>query len=534
MAWPFSKRTAEPVLAPQRAEPEFRESSIPKIARRRTFAPGSRGRRYYDGGGSDRHTTGWTKTPLSADEIIDRNQAVLVARSREQAANNDYLKSFIRNCDLNVVGPKGIILSAQAKDESGTLDNAANEALQAWWRKWSLGKNCDIKGRRSFRMLCKAAIKTAAKDGEFMFREIRGRAAPMGYALQTIDPQRCPVDYNIDNLKNGRFIRQGIEFTREGRAVAYWFRSKTHSHYTATEHRLERVPADQIIHGFIEEIEGQRRGIPWAATSLWRLNQLHEFEKAALVNARMGASVGGFLEWDKDEGPMIEPEEDGEEHEEAFIEPEAGVFQELAPGLRHKAFDSRYPTGDFTPFHKAMLRGAGSGMGVAYVNFANDLEGVNFSSIRQGVLNEREHWMDLQEWLIETLVDRAYQAALEIALLKGIVTNGKIRLRAERVAKYRNVLWQPRRWAWVDPTKDINAEVTAMENMLTSPSEIIRKSGRDPTAVWQAFAADIEAMKQASIPENIIMATLFKNGGPIAPRSAPPKKKEGITDDETD
>jgi lambda family phage portal protein len=247
----------------------------------------------------------------------------------------------------------------------------------------------------------------------------------------------------------------------------------------------------------------------------------------------MGASVGGFLEWDKDEGPAIE-EDDGEDYEETFIEPEAGVFQELAPGLRHKSFDSRYPSGEFTPFHKAMLRGAGAGMGVAYVNFANDLEGVNFSSIRQGVLNERDHWMDLQEWLIETLVDRAYQAALEIGLLMGLVTNGQIRLRAERIEKYRNVLWQARRWAWVDPQKDISAEVTAMENMLTSPSEIIRKSGRDPTAVWQAFAADIEAMKQANIPENIIMATLFKNGGPIAPRPAPPKKNEDNPDDETD
>lgn len=536
MAWPFSKSTrgdfsaARPEPSVQRVEPEYRPSTFPKVSRRRSFTPGIRGRRFYDGGGNDRHTSGWTKTPLSADEVIDRNQRVLVARSREQAANNDYMKSFLRLTEQNVVGPKGVILSAQAKDGDGNLDQAANDALEDWWRTWSRGTNCDIKGRRSFRLLCKAAIKTAAKDGEFMFREIRGAAAPMGYALQTIDPQRCPVDYNVDNLPNGRFIRQGIEYSREGRALAYFFRSKDHNIYTSDGQPLERVPADEIIHGFIEDIEGQRRGIPWAATSLWRLNQLHEFEKAALINARMGASVGGFLEWDPEQGPDID--DDGDDaYEETYIEAEAGVFQELQPGLKHKAFDSRYPTGEFTSFHKAMLRGAGAGMGVAYVNFANDIEGVNFSSIRQGVLSEREHWMDLQEWLIEILIDRVYQAALEVALLKGLVKSGRTRLRPEHIGKYRNVIWQPRRWAWVDPQKDIGAEVTAKDNLLTSPSEIIRKSGRDPVAVWKSLAADIKAMQSAGVPEKFIMATLFKGSGAKPTPDKPEKKDE--TDDET-
>lgn len=532
MAWPFSKtRNVDTTVSVVE-----RPTSIPKVSRR-IRNRGHVARRSYDAGETDRFSTNWTTTPLCADQVIDRNQRILVARSREQSAKNDYMKAYLRLVEQNLVGEKGFILQAQAKDPSGKLDTAANDALEAWWRKWQRAENCDITGRRNFRRTCKIAAKTAAKDGEFMIREITGSAAPMGYALQLLDPQRCPVDYSVDKLSGGRFIRQGIEFSAEGRPLAYYFQTSdpAHSGYAFNGSSLQRIPADEIIHGFLEDIVGQRRGIPWAATSLWRLNQLSGFEKSALTNARMGASVGGFLEWEKDEGPddhgsdISDGDGEFEDDEELYIEPEGGVFQELPPGLKHKAFQSQYPSGEFTPFHKAMVRGAGAGMGVSYVSLANDLEGVNFSSIRQGVIDEREHWMDLQEWLIEILVDRVYQRALKAALLRGLVKKDGIRLRPEKVEKYLDVFWQAKRWAWVDPLKDIKAETEAMANLLTAPSDIIRRKGQDPQTVWKTIGNDIASMRDADIPDEIIAALLTKSGPLAAPQTQP--KPEGGDDE---
>jgi len=505
------------------------ESTIPKIARS-TRSP-QRARRSFDAGENSRLTSGWTTTPLTADQVIDRNLRPLVARSREEAANNDYMKSFLRLCRQNVVGSRGVVLQAQARDENGTLDRGANEALEIWWKKWCRAENSDIRGRRSFRLQLQNAVNTAAKDGEFMFREIRGKAAgPMGYALQSLDPQRCPVDYNVERLNGGRFVRQGIEYTREGRPVAFYFMrgDMAHTGYTFGGRSLDRVAAGEIIHGFRDDIEGQRRGLPWAATSLWRLHMLGGFEKAALTNARIGASSSGFLEWADGEGPDVDEALDDEE---VFLEAEGGTFQELPPGLRMKEFKPQYPAGEFAPFRKAMLQGAGAGMGVAYVSFANDLEGVNFSSIRQGVLDEREHWMDLQEWLIETLVDRAYRGALEMGLLLGVVKGNGITLRPERREKYEAVLWQPRRWPWVDPTKDVNAEILSKNNLLTAPSDIIRRRGQDPDAVWRQTAADLESMRDAGLPDEFIFATLAPSAQGI---SAPSKAKKTEDSDDED
>jgi lambda family phage portal protein len=494
------------------------------------------GRRFYDAAETDSSSTNWTTTPLTADQVVDRNQRILVARSREQSAGNDYMKAFLRLVGQNIVGSRGIILQAQAREggSGSALDQEANDAIESWWTEWSRAENCDVRGKRSFRLICKSIVNTAAKDGEYMVRVLSGNSAgPMGFSLQTLDPQRCPVDYNIDRLPDGAFVRQGIEFSREGRPLAYYFgrSDPASSGYTHNGSALDRVPADQIIHGFVEDIEGQRRGIPWAATALWRLNQMKGFERAALINARSTAKMGGFLEWETGDGP--DRDDAFDEDEVLELEREEGVYQELPPGLRVKEANGQYPSGEFTPFHKAMLRGAGAGMGVSYVSLGNDLEGVNFSSIRQGVLDEREHWMDLQEWLIEGFVDRVYRKALRVALLRRLVRGPNGPLPASGLSSYQTALWQARRWPWVDPQRDINAEVTAKDNLLSAPSEIIRRQGRDPRSVWRQTAADIADMKAAGLSDDMIRSAILGTKA-IATDATTAPKNSGDSGDEDD
>ena len=95
------------------------------------------------------------------------------------------------------------------------------------------------------------------------------------------------------------------------------------------------------------------------------------------------------------------------------------------------------------------------------------------------------------------------------------------------------MLWQARRWPWVDPTKDVSAEVESKNNLLTAPSEIIRKQGRDPSAVWKQTASDIQEMRNAKIPDEFIMASIL-GAKPSAPAPAPPPATEEPGDDETD
>lgn len=500
------KRSAAPVQSvPMDAEPTN--------AGRRHGTIGRHLARMFDAAQADRLTASWPTTPLPADNIIRRHQRILVARSREQASNNDYAKAFLRMVRQNIIGPHGVRLQAQSRDPNGSLDALANDAIEAAFREWGRAENCDVTGRQTWRSLQSTLVTSAAKDGEFMVRKIYGAdAGPWGFALQVLDPQRCPVDHDQERRSDGTFVRHGIEFNRFGRPLAYYFTTtdERESDYWYGGRRFIRIPANEIVHGFLPDIVGQKRGLPWMATALWRMQMLGGFEKAALVNARVAASKGGFFQWREGYGP------EQEEDDELVMDAEPGSFQELPAGAEFKEWNPQYPSGEFAPFVKSALRGIASGLGVAYNNLANDLEGVNFSSIRQGALDEREGWKELQEWLIEQLIEPVFREWLPRALLSGRITlpNGGT-LKAERLAKYQAVSWQPRRWQWIDPRADVAAAIDMKNNLMGSFGQFIRDQGRDPDTVWREIAQDIEQMRKAGIPEDYIMQAMGRKFAPV-------------------
>src|SRR5690606_38940312 len=128
-------------------------------------------------------------------------------------------------------GPQGIVLQAQVKkSRGGKLDAAANEAIEAAWAEWCKPANCDVTGKRSLWKIQRLAMNTVVRDGEFIIRKVFGAdAGPWGFAVQLIDPQRLPPDYDVSRLPNGGFIRHGIEFNRYGRAMYFHFGSEDES-----------------------------------------------------------------------------------------------------------------------------------------------------------------------------------------------------------------------------------------------------------------------------------------------------------------
>jgi lambda family phage portal protein len=491
----------------------------------RRFANARAALRMFESAKSDRLTADWGSHPVPAETIIRLHQRILVARSREQCANNDYARKFLALCRTNIVGPQGVTLHGEVKLKDGTLDAESNRAIEAAFDDWGHKDTADIAGKNSWRAIQAAAVVSAAKDGEFMFRKIYGKkAGKYGFALQMLDPQRCPIDLDRFDLEGGNFIRSGIEYTEFGRPVAYYFNvvkeSQAFWNYQYAGNSFHRIPADEIIHGYLEEIVGQKRGLPWMATSLFRMKQLQGFEDAAIVNARIGAAKMGFLQWENGMGPADADDEAPE------IEAEAGTFHELPPGLTLKEFNPAYPAGEFGPFMKHVLRSFAAGVSVPYNELAADLEGVNFSSIRQGTLDSREHWKELQEWLIESLIQPVFESWLPQALLRRqITTEDGLALPAEKIDRYKAVCWQPRRWQWIDPRADVDGAVEAISHGLASPSQIIREQGRDPHAVRVETARDVRAMIDAYVAEGIDEKTatdlvLLAMGKPVPP---PPK-----------
>lgn len=490
----------------------FKRSAPADAPKKRDLAMAMRAG-YGQGYSASRHdhtTASWESVPHNADYYLQELRR-LVARSRQQVTNNDYAKAYVRICKQNIIGDQGITVQARSCGIDGKLDIKANDAIENEWATWGKADNCDVKGQMSWQEIQELLIATTPTDGEHFLQIVEGPdAGPYGFAVLVIDAQRCPPEFNQQGLANGHYIRGGIEYNRYGRPLAYYFTQEDHNgSYSLSTSNLARVPAEDIIHSFVGEMVGQRRGIPWTATGLYRLRHLGGFEEAAVINARVSANKQTYIEYEEGFGPELD------EDDELHLVSEPGITQELPEGAHVTAVGHQFPNGEFAQFIKAELRGTAAGFGVPYEELAQDREHVNYSSIRQGTLDSREHWKMLQGWFIRKTVDKVFQRWLKFALLDQKIRVDGRPLKAEHLRKYQAVTWQGRRWSWIDPKSEVDAAVSSKNNLLTSPGQIIREQGKDPAMVWAEVAADIAAMRAAGIDEIYIQLAMGQKMNPI-------------------
>jgi lambda family phage portal protein len=510
----------------------FQQQKAPEIAAKPRNSGAGRAlkavRMMFGSADVNRLTGDWGTQPVPADWIVSKHQRILVARSREQLFNNDYFKAYARIVRQNVVGASGLVYQSKARTATGKIDKKAKSAVERAFSDWAKRENCDVTGRLSWRAIQRSCVQSAVTDGEFMLRKYVGKQfGKYGFQLQLLDPVRCPVDYDVADVEGGGFIRHGIEFDKFGKPVAYHFiqpaANRSSDAYSYAGRWFTRIAAEEIIHDFLTEIAGQKRGLPWLSTGLFRLKQMGAFEDAAIVNARVGAAKLGVIQFAEGTGPDCNDISDDADMPEISGEP--GDFLTLPNGATLNKFDPTYPSGEFAVFMKQVLHSFSSGGGVSYHTLSGDLEGVNFSSIRQGTLDEREHFKELQEWLIEGLADPVHDAWLDQAMLRGMVKKDDgTALSVARIAQYSDHEFQGRRWEWIDPNADMKAAEGRKNNLLASPGALIREQGRDPMAVWQETGDDIKSMKDAGIPDDIIaLAMGMKIAAP-----APTKAEEDV------
>lgn len=473
-----------------------------RAARSPGFVP-LRQRSGFAAGESSVLTHGWESTDYHVNQALYRALRVLRARARDLSRNNDYARQFLRMVKTNVVGPSGFGLQVHARKRSGDLDQEDSQRCEDAFRAWGRIEACDYTGRISWVELQQLYIETMARDGEVLVRRVRG-AGPFGYQLQLLDPALLDETLYRD-LPNGRRVRMGIELDDDNRVHAYYLVQDDLADprtLMVYGRKYVRVPAEEIWHDFVAEHIGQLRGIPWMATTLIRQKRLGSFEDAAVAAAEEGAKKLAWIKTPTGElGALADHVTNSTANSQTDMPPptsgtlytESGEgvhYAGLPPGYELQSWDPKYPDQAFGDFVKSALRGIASGLGVAYHSLASDLEGVNFSSTRAGELEVREVWKTLQGRMIERLCARVYSEWLPFAIL-----SGQLALPIEKLAKFDAAVWQGRRWSWVDPEKDVNAHVIAVENGFTSRARVIRDMGYDPEEVWAELRREKEQLK---------------------------------------
>ena len=426
-----------------------------------------------------RLTMDWVATILSADQEIKGNMRLLRARARELSRNNPVAKSYIKLLIANVLGEKGVGYQAQVRNNDDVLNNALNRKIEEAWCDWSKAGNCTVDGKMSFRAVASLVLKNVAVDGEVFVRLVPGFANKHRFAIQLFDADQVDHLFSRFAAKGSNEIRMGIEIDEWGKPVAYHVNMQHPSDLGGSLIRV-RIPAEEMLHLYDPERVSQTRGITWFHPCMVEMRMLGGYVEAELVAARTGAAKMGFLKY-TDASSFENPNPDAKYR----IDAQPGVIESLPPGMEFQEWSPEHPAGSFPAFIKAMLRFISSSLGVSYNALASDLEGVNYSSMRSGLLIERDQWRITQSFVKEQFLQPIFERWIGMALLSGALV-----LDSRDPAKFLAGKWEPRGWMWVDPLKDAQAGILAINAGLKSRTRIISDEGGDFEDVAEELAEE--------------------------------------------
>jgi lambda family phage portal protein len=131
-------------------------------------------------------------------------------------------------------------------------------------------------------------------------------------------------------------------------------------------------------------------------------------------------------------------------------------------------------------------------MGITYEQLTGDLTGVNYSSIRAGLLEFRRRCEMIQHGvLVHQLCRPVWAAWMEQAVLAGALqAPGFARGGPAKRREYLQAKWIPQGWQWVDPEKEFKAMLLAIRAGLMSRSEAVSSFGYDAEDMDREIAAD--------------------------------------------
>lgn len=464
----------------------------------RSVSPLNHGRwiRNFKAGNVTRLTKDWPISPQQINTILLSQGRQLRARAHHLAMNDPYAANFVAMKQRNIVGHNGVTMQAKVKNLRGDgLNDTLNKALEKAFETWCLPQYCTVKQDMHFSVLQQFLVGQLPTDGEFFVQRVIDRTSPFGLRLRMIDPDQLDTGYNTQvPLASGNIIVMGVELNAELAPVAYHF-FKPNLFVGASQPRERvRVDAADIIHYFRPWFTNQVRGIPDMAPSMYRLNMLSGYEDAEATAARLGATKAGFF-YNEKGTTDFQGEVDKTDKDSFIDEAEPGQFDILPEGWKFQGYDPTHPTAAFPAFMKTALRAVAAGFGVDYPTFANDLENVNLSSMRGGLLETRDGYRMEQQRFIWGFIQRVSMWFIEAVDLKGVVSLGKV----TREQAQMSLVWTPRRWAWIDPLKDVQSAVEAKRNGLNTLTNQLAEQGMDFEETIDQLADEQAYLKKKGI-----------------------------------
>jgi lambda family phage portal protein len=436
----------------------------------------------FEAGLANRRLKGFQPSRAHLNTLIAAAGPDITARARWLIRNNGYATNAIESWAGNVVG-------AGIKPSSMIKDAGVKAQVQKLWLDWT--DEADAEGFTDFYGLQRRAAREVFIAGEVFFR-FRPRRPQDGLTvplqLQMLPSEMLPLNRN-EVMPGGNVIRQGIEFDRVGRRVAYHFLRRHPGDITdpGLAGDIVRVPAFEIVHVIDPVDAGQLRGVSRFAAGIVKLFLLDQYDDAELDRKKVAAMHALFITTPAP-GEPLDAAEGRDENDERTIDLQPGQITILEPGEEVQTSTPADSGQTYEPFQYRTLLQVSAALGVPYAYLSNDMLKANYSNSRLALLEFRRRIEAYQHAVVVWQLCRQVWARwMDTAVLAGAFDLPDY---DKRRREYLACGWLPPKWDWVDPLKDARAEIEQIDAGLKSRTQALAERGYDAEQVDAEIAAD--------------------------------------------
>jgi len=505
------------------------DSDTGMMTRKRKSA-GRGGKRAFQILSNPQFSANWLTATTGPNSELQGNLQRLIEMSRtlEQDA---YGSSFFQTWVTGVVGSCGYTLESCPIDQSGAVDATAARTIEDAWNEWKRAQNCTPGGDMPWSMVKRTTEQTFVRDGGVLIKCIEGFPGnEFGFAVQVLEVDQIDILFDRGASNGQNKVVMGKEIDQWGRVVAYHLYGEHPGEvYTRDGYKRTRVLAEGFIHRYHRTRAGRVQGVPMTLAAMTQLRHLSKYAEAEVIAARMHACASMRLQSDPSApAAPFDPDNDDPDDNIFFdYELTPGGIADVPDGKVLDLLQSHHPHSSYGEFQKAVLRGAAAGLSINYNALASDLEGVNYSSLREGKLAQNAVFKAFQHLNIEVEEDAIFRRWLRVQLAMG-----KIGLPLAKFDKFKRAKWHAERKPWVDPLKEANATKSLLEQGLTSPRRVAAEIHNAPLEdILKERADDLQLMESLGLaaPE---WANANGGGGGDLSATNPMDDSEDESDDE--
>ena len=465
-------------------------------------------------------------------EILTSTSATR-ARYRRLDRDNPYASGITWSYVANVGGEEPFRLEMNAGNwVAGKFvqELETNRMIEAAWKDAGKLENCCANRSTSRTEFYWQCIASMVRDGGIICRH--RRAYPKnkyGYAIEPIEIDRLDHFYNSPSKAGtSNEIQFSIEMDEWHAPIAYWILTRHPGDifaYSNQPRYRERVSADEIAALFSPRFRaGQYVGISMLASVVQRLHRIDQYDIAEMTAATNCAIRMGFFT--KDANTTDEYVGDVETEDGIKINNmKAGVnLEELPQGYDYKEVNPTHPVSAYSEFTDQNLRSVAQGAHLAHSTVSGNYAGMSFSTGRLEKQPEKDTYKMMQEHVKKYVVHPHFNEWLKYAIL-----SGQINLPITRLAELQDAaIFHAKRWPYINPTQDVQADILGIEAGLTSRSAVIAESerGGDVELVNSEIASDkaCDELHDLDFSGNDPTVPTLPTGSPDDPAQPPPKK----------